>query len=1248
MNVMKKILILLFVLLGVQAFGTDLVLTCGSANYTRGYPGITAVIPVSLDNQIEITGIQFDVKLPVVASMAMVNGYPDIQLSDRKTRTHSLQVSEVNGGYRVLVTSSTNRPFSGNEGPLVYMNINIPQQTNVSDDYYIRISNIVLTEPDETQHTLSSINGKVQISYVVGDANGDANVELDDRELTANYILGRSGSSSLFTDAANVNNTGGVSVADVVGISNFIKGVNPIQIRPAPAMTDAQEQGTFNLSCDVQSISQSRGMAERVIELPLVMNNSRPVTGIQFNYSIPTILTVEQPSFQVNSARFTGDLTMEQEGTDYSGKVLISSVQNTSLKGSSGPITYIRVKVPKIENPSQHSINITSAELVEPDETPHSCSFSIPIDFNYIVGDADGDAAVDVADFIKVANKILERSVTNFYSDAADVNNDGIFTVVDLVGIANTAIGIRPISTRHAPAIGMVSQSADCIKLSAEFDNKALLLGLSNDVPISAMQFDVKLPKSVKVDGAELIGLPENYQVQTSELGNGNVRILISSFSDCDIAAGYVDFLRLKMCGTPVEPDGVIEISNIVMTERNLTMHESEPLSLNFESSALTAQTFTVNGVSFTMIPVQGGTFSMGATSEQSYYAVSNEKPVHQVTLSDFSIGETEVTQALWVAVMGSNPSSFVGNLQRPVENVSWEMCQEFITKLNEKTDAMFRLPTEAEWEYAARGGNMSNGYRYSGSNNIGSVAWYDANAGSGVAYNGPDYGPHPVGTKASNELGLYDMSGNVSEWCQDWYGNYSSAAQENPTGPESGTYRVSRGGSYTLIDEMCRVSTRRYSLPSNRFGGLRLVWQEKVVPDYYLHADTLQYVRGTENTSVELPVQLHNEEAITGIQFDITLPSGVSMAMKDGLPDVWLESTRKSRNHSVDVESQSNGKYRVLISSPTGQALKGTEGPVVHINLIVNRYSNSSALYALKYTNIIMTSPEEEEYRQNEWQSYLSYEYMVGDANADVTVDVADYVATASKVLNRTPQGYFFSDAADVNQEGGINVTDLTAISRIALGQRPIETRRMPSKDSSITSPHLTSDGIDANNSLVIRLLNEMSVAGMQFDVTLPDGVSIDRAELLGRGKAHDMDTEVQPCGSVRILVSSFSDRDIAAGDDVIMRLYLTGDMVHGDNVSVHEIIVTETNLTEHHTDAFNVPLTPTAVTDIAAGKVRIWTEKGSVVIESPSSGIAQIIAPNGIVNSVRVSEGRNNYVLPAPGIYVVRMGEKAVKIIN
>ena len=242
--------------------------------------------------------------------------------------------------------------------------------------------------------------------------------------------------------------------------------------------------------------------------------------------------------------------------------------------------------------------------------------------------------------------------------------------------------------------------------------------------------------------------------------------------------------------------------------------------------------TETTNGLNLEMIAVLGGTFTMGCTSEQGDDCLENETPTHQVTLNNFYIGKYEVTQGQWKAVMGNNPSCYQKGDNYPVESVSWEdivgtsgatmviknityYANGFIYTLNQLTGKQYRLPTEAEWEYAARGGNESGSYKYSGSNSVGNVAWYWDNIPS-QPFSNSRYGTQPVGTKASNELGIYDMSGNVGEWCSDWFGDYSSNAQTNPTGPSSGSRRVVRGGGWDSGARYVRVSVRGIIGPSS------------------------------------------------------------------------------------------------------------------------------------------------------------------------------------------------------------------------------------------------------------------------------------------------------------------------------------------------------------------------------------------------------------------------------------------------
>ena len=250
-----------------------------------------------------------------------------------------------------------------------------------------------------------------------------------------------------------------------------------------------------------------------------------------------------------------------------------------------------------------------------------------------------------------------------------------------------------------------------------------------------------------------------------------------------------------------------------------LTTHTSSSVALG---ASLTGNTITIpvkDGISIDMVRVEAGTFTMGATAEMKE-PWDKEKPTHRVTLTnDYYIGKYEVTQALWQAVMDKKTSKFKGD-NLPVEQVSWDDCQKFISKLNRITGKTFRLPTEAEWEYAARGGNKSQGYQYSGSNNLSDVAWYEDNSSSKT---------HAVGTKQANELGIYDMTGNVREWCQDWDGKYSSSSQVNPTGANSGAFRIIRGGSWRDDAMYCRSSFRDSLTPfyRNIDLGLRLVLSE-------------------------------------------------------------------------------------------------------------------------------------------------------------------------------------------------------------------------------------------------------------------------------------------------------------------------------------------------------------------------------------------------------------------------------------
>lgn len=263
--------------------------------------------------------------------------------------------------------------------------------------------------------------------------------------------------------------------------------------------------------------------------------------------------------------------------------------------------------------------------------------------------------------------------------------------------------------------------------------------------------------------------------------------------------------------------------STILMTSQTLSKVDNGDMTIlksDYERNKEDVIAFFVNGVSFNMVKVETGSFMMDTLEDfgKPVVCTGQFKLPHKVTISNaYYIGETVVTQELWIAIMGNNPSYF-RNDKKPVECVSWNDCQIFISKLNEVTGNKFRLPTEAEWEFAAHGGNDSHNYNYSGSNNLSNVAWFDDNSGEET---------HEVATKKSNELGIYDMSGNVWEWCSDWFGDYRSSDQLNPQGPMYGKRKVVRGGDYGSYSTLCKVRLRFASqLPDKRGKniGLRLV----------------------------------------------------------------------------------------------------------------------------------------------------------------------------------------------------------------------------------------------------------------------------------------------------------------------------------------------------------------------------------------------------------------------------------------
>ncbi len=483
---------------------------------------------------------------------------------------------------------------------------------------------------------------------------------------------------------------------------------------------------------------------------------------------------------------------------DYIG---ISPVKTDKLKSGSHTVMVMK----DMYKMKEQSFTVTDGQTT-------NANLTMAANFVTLTINTDADSDIYVDEEYKGRGRWTGRVSEGLHNlEARKQNHRSSRTSVDLILGENKTITIEA----PKPISGSVEINSSPMEANIYIDGKSYgtTPNYINEILIGT--HTLKLEKQGCASITKTVTIKENETLTVNEKLQTGKEITIKTDKSGDKV--YVDdnYVGLSPVTTSLafgshnikaERDGKtvsknIEVSHVETHGR--VSSDKEEYMLTISSN----ETFTVNGVSFTMIKVEGGTFSMGATSEQGSDAYSYEKPVHSVTLSDYYIGETEVTQELWEAVMGTNPSYFRGS-QKPVEQVSWNDCKEFITKLNRITGKNFRLPTEAEWEYAARGGNKSKGYKYSGSNTIGNVAWYWDNSSSTT---------HNVKTKSPNELGIYDMSGNVWEWCEDWYGDYSSGSQTNPTGPSSGSDRVYRGGGWNFSASDCRVSYRNNYSPGYR-----------------------------------------------------------------------------------------------------------------------------------------------------------------------------------------------------------------------------------------------------------------------------------------------------------------------------------------------------------------------------------------------------------------------------------------------
>ena len=355
-------------------------------------------------------------------------------------------------------------------------------------------------------------------------------------------------------------------------------------------------------------------------------------------------------------------------------------------------------------------------------------------------------------------------------------------------------------------------------KIKENIDNSDItLLMISQEFATSEFITNFELPWIKEAFEADKIRIIPLLITKLAKLGKKNVEWLFELQTIPNDTKPLIEYCDNDINWSNIRIDILDAIDSKIETVRNEPQEKKEREKKQQEERDRIAheqklqQEELLQKLNVEMVFVEGGTFMMGC--ERGGDCWQAETPLHSVTLSSFSIGKYPITQKLWKAIMENNPSKFEGD-SLPVENVSWGEVQDFISKLNARTGKNYQLPTEAQWEYVARGGSKSKRYKYSGSNNVDNVAWYNDNSGGKT---------HPVGTKQSNELGIYDMNGNVWEWCHDWYDNYAGNKQTNPTGPAIGSERVLRGGSWGSSAWHCRVSFRNHRTGRCDNSGFRL-----------------------------------------------------------------------------------------------------------------------------------------------------------------------------------------------------------------------------------------------------------------------------------------------------------------------------------------------------------------------------------------------------------------------------------------
>ena len=416
------------------------------------------------------------------------------------------------------------------------------------------------------------------------------------------------------------------------------------------------------------------------------------------------------------------------------------------------------------------------------------------------------------------------------------------------------------------------------------------------------------------------------------------------------------------------------------------------------------------------------------------------------------------------------------------------------------------------------------------------------------------------------------------------------------------------------------------------------------VLPDYYISLDTLTHIRGEAANLVDLPVSLFNKNPISAIQFDVSLPTCVSF----GYPEMWLDEDRATRSHSLSINQLSSNSYRVLIASSTAKNLKGNDGPITHMNILMSKTISTTGNYYINISNIIASESDETQHILNNSKGVVRYYYIVGDADADASVDIADYMATASKILGRSPSP-FYSDAADVDANSSINVTDLVGIANISLGIKPITLRYSPRQGSELdclTCEPLAIVG-GGEGEATLNLDAGYDFAAFQMDLSLPQGMTLKDAVLGNEASKLQLTWTTLPDGKVRLLASSFSDAEVMGACPGLLTLKVkTDESFVGSSIGISVITFAERNLNSHKFDDMEVEYYGTTAVQEIDGASRIYVEGGMIIVDTPMNGKVVLSDVSGHTREYSVTIGRNEIAPWTTGILMIKFNNQTLKI--